>query len=49
MLYRTEEPIVELRIPAFADRMSLVRVTLSSAARYCGFEGMSRASKPMPR
>ena len=35
----TEEPIVELRIPAFADRMSLVRVTLSSAARYCGFDG----------
>ncbi len=35
----TEEPIVELRIPAFADRMSMVRVTLSSAARYCGFDG----------
>ena len=34
----TEEPIVELRIPAFADRMSLVRATLSSAAHYCGFD-----------
>jgi anti-sigma regulatory factor (Ser/Thr protein kinase) len=33
----TEEPIVELRIPASADRMALVRVTLRSAAHYCGF------------
>ena len=34
----TEKPIVELRIPAFADRMSLVRETLRSAARHCGFD-----------
>jgi anti-sigma regulatory factor (Ser/Thr protein kinase) len=34
----TETPIVELRIPAFADRMALVRETLRSAARYCGFD-----------
>ena len=33
-----EKPIVELRIPAFADRMSLVRETLRSAARHCGFD-----------
>lgn len=30
--------IVELRIPAHADRMSLVRVTLRSAAEFCGFD-----------
>jgi sigma-B regulation protein RsbU (phosphoserine phosphatase) len=34
----TEEPIFELRIPAFADRMSLLRVTLRSAAHHCGFD-----------
>lgn len=34
----TEEPICELRIPAFADRMSLVRVTLRGAAHHCGFD-----------
>ncbi len=34
----TEEPIVELRIPAFANRMSLVRATLRSAAQHCGFD-----------
>ena len=33
-----EVPIVELRIPALADRMSLVRVTLRSAAQQCGFD-----------
>ena len=33
-----EKQIVELRIPAFADRMSLVRETLRSAARHCGFD-----------
>jgi len=34
----TEEPIFELRIPAFADRMSLVRLTLRGAAQHCGFD-----------
>ena len=36
-----EEPIVELRIPALADRMSLVRATLRSAAQHCGFDDSS--------
>lgn len=31
-----QELIVELRIPAFADRMALVRATLRSAAMHCG-------------
>jgi anti-sigma regulatory factor (Ser/Thr protein kinase) len=34
----TQELIVELRIPAYADRMSLVRGTLRSAAEQCGFD-----------
>ena len=34
----TQGLIVELRIPAYADRMSLVRVTLRSAAEHCGFD-----------
>lgn len=34
----TEEAIVELRIPALAERMSLVRATLRSAAQHCGFD-----------
>ena len=41
----TEEPIVELRIPAVADRMSLVRETLRSAACHCGFD--SSATKDL--
>ena len=34
----TQGLIVELRIPAYADRMSLVRTTLRSAAEHCGFD-----------
>jgi len=37
MTAATEETIFELRIPAFADRMSLVRATLRGAAQQCGF------------
>ena len=38
MSLAAEESIVELRFPACADRMALVRETVRSAARYCGFD-----------
>ena len=33
-----EESLLELRFPAQADRMILVREAVRSAARYCGFD-----------
>ena len=33
-----EESLLELRFPAQADRMVLVREAVRSAARYCGFD-----------
>lgn len=32
-----EEPVMELRFPARADRMVVVRASVRSAAQYCGF------------
>ena len=39
MMAPAEEVLLELRFPAQADRMVVVRETVRSAARLCGFDG----------